>query len=250
MSNENKNDNDKKSVWAKLLEPETLKQIVAVIGAIAGVITVVGTTVVLVCEKTQLCQRPTPTPSVSPTASQVREVSPSPERTPIPPTATCVPGVDGQLSSAWDRSRLGCRTSEPAIVWAVWQPFERGYMLWRSDTRRVIVFYSDRTWTEFTDQWTEGAAIPSRGSPPPGLLTPTRGFGYIWSTYDDVFNRIGWARVEEKGFCAKIQRFEGGFIFASSTVPSCKEEERTWTTDPSFPTLLFAVYDDHKWQGQ
>ena len=250
MSNENKNDNDKKSGWAKLLEPETLKQIVAVIGAIAGVITVLGTTVVLVCDKTQLCQRPTPPPAVSPTETQA-PVPPSPTPPPVvSPTATCVPGVDGQLSSAWDRSRLGCRTSEPAIVWAVWQPFERGYMLWRSDTRRVIVFYSDRTWTEFTDQWTEGEAFPSRGSPPPGLLTPTRGFGYIWGIHDSVADGVGWALEQEKGFCAKIQRFEGGFIFASSTVPSCKEEERTWTTDPSFPTLLFAVYDDHKWQGQ
>jgi hypothetical protein len=193
MSNEKKNDDGKKSAWAKLLEPDTLKQIAAVIGAIAALITVIG--------GLQFCQPPAPEPTVSPEASHTPEVAPSPERTSIPPTATCVQGVDNQLSSEWDRGRLGCPASEPAIVWSVWQPFERGYMLWRSDTRRVIVFYGgDRTWTEFTDQWTEGAAIPSRGTPPPGLSAPIRGFGYIWGTYDSVYDGIGWALEQEKGF--------------------------------------------------
>ncbi len=266
MSNEKKNDDGKKSAWAKLLEPETLKQIAAVIGAIAGVITVVGTTVVLVCEKTSLCEpqpsasavsptaSPPAPPALSPTASHTPPpaLSPTASHTPPPtvyPTATCVLSVDSQLSSAWDR-RLGCPISEPRIVWAAWQPFERGYMLWRTDTRRVAVFYGNQTWTEFTDQWTEGAPIPSRGTPPPGLLAPIRGFGYIWGTYDSVYDGIGWALEQEKRFCARTQLFEAGFILGTSTGLSCKDDDRIMTTDSSFPPLLFAVYGDHEWQGQ
>ena len=91
MGNKNKDDSDKKSGWAKLLEPETLKQIVAVIGAIAGVITVLGTTVVLVCEKTQLCQPRTPISSVSPAVAETA-VPPGPTLTHSPsPTATNTP---------------------------------------------------------------------------------------------------------------------------------------------------------------
>lgn len=192
---------------------------------------------------------PTPTPTPVPPTH-----TPTPTPTPVPlthtPTPTCQFGVDSQLTGAWDRSRLGCPTAQANVTWAAWQPFERGYMLWRSDTRRVIAFYADGTWAEFLDQWTEGSPIPSRGNPPPGLLAPVRGFGFIWGTYDEVANRLGWALEEEKGFCANIQSFERGFVSRDSTVRSCLDEmlNEPRTTHPNFAPLFCAVYGDGTWR--
>ena len=195
----------------------------------------------------------TKTPTPSPTRTRV-PATPTPTQTAVPPTPTtaptptCAASVDSQLAGAWDRSRLGCPTAPGDTVWAAWQRFERGYMSWRSDTRRVTVFFDNRTWTEFRDQWLEGASIPSRGSPPPGLLAPTRGFGYIWGIHDSVANGIGWALEEEKGFCAKIQLLEQGLVFRSSTVAFCQDRLYNWATHPSFRPLFFAVYSDGTWE--
>lgn len=122
-------------------------------------------------------------------------------------------------------------------------------MFWRNDTRRVIVFYDDGTWTEFTDQWTEGAPIPSRGDPRPGVFAPIRGFGYIWGIYDNVANRIGWAVDQERGFCANIQPCERGFVFHSDTVRSCQDRLYNWATHRDYVSLFFAVYGDGTWQS-
>ncbi len=60
----------------------------------------------------------------------------APLRAANPPTATptrkptCGQPVDPELSAAWDQARLGCPTAGASIVWAAWQPFERGWMLW------------------------------------------------------------------------------------------------------------------------
>jgi len=166
------------------------------------------------------------------------------------PTPTCRLTVDGQLINAWDRGKLGCPTTQASVVWAAWQPFGRGYMLWRSDTQRVVAFYDDGPWTEFPDQWTEGAPIPSRGTPPPGRVAPIRGFGYIWGIYDEVASRLGWALEEEKGFCANIQSFEQGFILRDSTVRSCLDQmlNEPRMTHPNFAPLFWAVYGDETWR--
>jgi hypothetical protein len=246
MSENKKNEDGKKSLSARLLKPEFVTAISAVIVAIGGILAIVWPDVAKHIF-------PAPAPTASPNATETPVPSSpmqSPEPSPVPPTPTCVRAVDSLLSAEWDRGKLGCPTSEAVVVWAAWQPFEHGYMLWRSDTERVTVFYDDRSWAEFSDQWVEGEAYPSRGSPEPGLLAPSRGFGYIWSTNNEVFDRLGWALAEEEGFCAKIQRFENGLILGTRAMLSCQEQGHTWTTDPSFPGLLFAVYDDHGWHGE
>jgi len=207
-----------------------------------------------------IAESPAPIPAGAPTstpgASRTPTRAPTSTSTQIPsptvgqptPTPTCNLGVDRQLASGWNRSRLGCPTQQAQTIWAAWQPFERGYMFWPSDTRRVIVFFGGRTWTEFPEQWVEGSPIPSRGDAPPGLVAPIRGFGYIWGTHDSVANGIGWAVDQEKGFCANIQRFEKGIIFHSSTVRFCQDELYNWATHPDFAPLFFSAYADETWQ--
>lgn len=181
----------------------------------------------------------------TPTATCTQTPTRSPTHTPT--LTPCYWAVDPQLARAWDRGRLGCPTGQASVVWAAWQPFERGYLFWRSDTMRVIAFYDGGTWMEFADQW-DGLTIVSRGSPPPGRVAPIRGFGYLWGTYDEVANRLGWGLEEEKGFCANIQSFERGLIFHSSTIPYCQDELYNWATHAAFEALFFAVHGDGTWR--
>ncbi len=202
---------------------------------------------------------PTDTP-VTPTDTPVPPTDTPivPTNTPVPPTATPTCGLptDPALAPAWVRGKLGCPTANSAITWAAWEPFERGYMLWRSDTDNVYVFNlqdgtnpSAGTWKLYTETWPgtdpDGVGL----SPPPGLYEPVRGFGWLWRTYlGGPGSELGWAREEEKGFCANIQPFESGFIFGSSTVTYCQDQLYNWATHPSFTPLLFALYGDGTWR--
>lgn len=183
-----------------------------------------------------------------------------PTDTPVPPTDTPTPDcglpTDPTLAPIWERGRLGCPTAGSAITWAAWQSFERGYMLWRSDTDHVYILHmqdgSDLyagTWQLRTDTW-DGSNPDGVGlSPPPGLYEPVRGFGWLWRTYlGGPGSQLGWAREEEKGFCANFQPFDAGLIFGSSTVTYCQDQLYNWATHPSFIPLLFALYGDGTWR--
>jgi hypothetical protein len=153
------------------------------------------------------------------------------------PTAACTAPVDGQFANQYDSAGLGCPTGPAAIHWAAWQWFERGAMLWRSDTDQAYALFEDGEWAQIAQGW-DGQEIPLRGDPPPGLQAPIRGFGYAWATREELFNRLGWARTPEQGFCALIQPLEQGFLLQSSTVEFCRENlyntarEPTWTPQP------------------
>ena len=159
---------------------------------------------------------PSPTPTT-------RAVSPSPTPTPeptVPPT--CAVETAPQWDATYRSELLGCATAPINTVWAAWQPFERGFLLWRSDTDAAYAFYEQNagTWFQISEKW-DGSSSTDRGEPPPGLQAPIRGFGYVWTLRDDLYQNLGWATDQEKGFCAQVQPFEQGFILGSSTVESC-----------------------------
>lgn len=193
---------------------------------------------------------PTPTPTSTPTST------PTPTLTPEPPP--CAVPVDPDLAPAWDQGQLGCPTTPASITWAAWQPFERGHMLWRDDADLVYVLHfkngtkdSTGDWKLIVDKW-DGVTDPDGIglSPPPGLYEPIRGFGWVWRNFlDGPTAEIGWAREEEKGFCAKVQPFEQGLILQSNTVEFCHPDSLyNWATNPSFTPLLFALYEDGRWR--
>jgi serine/threonine protein kinase len=199
---------------------------------------------------------PTGTPTPVPTSPPPTATPVTPTLTPIPPTPACGLSTDPTLAPIWERGKLGCPTASSAITWAAWQPFERGYMLWRSDTDHVYILHlqdgSDLyagTWQLRTEKW-DGSNPDGVGlSPPPGLHEPVRGFGWLWRTYlGGPGSQLGWAREEEKGFCANFQPFDAGLIFGSSTVAYCQDQLYNWATHPSFIPLLFALYGDGTWR--
>lgn len=177
---------------------------------------------------------PSPTPTITATMT---------------PAPTCPQAVDGQLQGGYDQALLGCATGAAGVYWAAWEPFERGFMFWRSDTHRAYALFNDGAWTPVEQGWSEGQEIPSRGDPPAGLQAPIRGFGYAWAIRDDLFNRLGWALTEEKGFCALIQPFDRGFLLQSSTVEFCQDTLYNTAREPGWMPVNIMVLDGGQWRN-
>ncbi len=145
-------------------------------------------------------------------------------------------------------SALGCATNDATLAWSAWERFERGAMFWRSDNDRAYAFFNDGGWSPIDEKW-EGQEIPNRGEPPPGLRAPERGFGYAWSRRDDLFQRLGWANDQERGFCAVIQSFERGFILQSSTVEFCQDQLYNHARSPEWQPLLIVAVENVGWRN-
>jgi len=191
------------------------------------------------------------TPAAGTTTAPGATATATPLPTPIapPPTRVCAVPLDPQFAAVFDPGALGCPVAPTSVIWAAYEGFERGAMLWRSDTNLSYILYSDGTWTPSNETW-NGQEPPSRGEPPAGFYRPERGFGYIWGVRDDVFTRLGWATAPEKGFCAAVQSFEHGFALASAPVPSCTAENLyNQAADAGWRPLLLTFADDGRWRS-
>ena len=113
-----------------------------------------------------------PTPTVMPTRlpATTAATSPVPELTPGP-AAACPVAVDPQLAAGWDQAKLGCPTAKASVIWAAWQPFQRGEMFWRSDIDWIYELH-----------WGNGADA-ARGD---CLQARTRGNGMKVTRMDEV----------------------------------------------------------------
>lgn len=189
----------------------------------------------------------TPTLTVTTTATPLLTPTPTPTPT-LTPEPACTTAVQESFAGLYSRTELGCAVSDAGLVWSAWEPFERGGMLWRSDTDFSYAFFGDGQWTPINERW-DDKPIPSRGDPPAGLQAPVRGFGYVWSVSDELFNRLGWARDQEKGFCALVQSFERGFILQSNTVEFCQDTLYNHARDPDWPGLILVALNNGQWRN-
>ncbi len=182
----------------------------------------------------------TPEPGVSPTASA------TPTSTPTS-TPDCVVPVDEAFRDLNPEAVVGCALTPATVVWAAYEPFERGAMLWRSDTDAAYAFLAGGRWQRINERW-DGQTPQSRGGPPPGTVAPERGFGYVWSIRNDLFSALGWALEPEKGFCARIQEFSRGWILTGDPVPSCTAENLyNQATSGNWRPLLLVADNTNRW---
>ncbi|MBN2394255.1 MAG: serine/threonine protein kinase [Anaerolineae bacterium] len=161
---------------------------------------------------------PTEYPTTPPTSTPVPTNTPYPTATKAPtPTFTpSCPAVTGTFASIWQarQVQLGCARGGASSTWVAQEHFERGEMFWREDTDRMLVLYTNGTWTLYHDIWVDGDPTYScpdsapQSSPP----TPLRGFGKIWCTYVEVRNGLGNATDAERGFTGVIQEFDRGTL--------------------------------------
>jgi hypothetical protein len=197
-------------------------------------------------------------PTVMPTRPPTTSAAATPEPMLTPGRAVaCTVAVDPQLATGWDQTKLGCPTAKSSIIWAAWEPFQRGDMLWRSDLDWTYAVHQRNgadtafgDWSTGKDAWKwDGSNPDGRGlKPPQGLVEPVRGFGYAWNKFlGGSDSALGWATSPEQGFCANLQPFEKGIIIHSSSAGSCQDGQYNWAVNPAFAPLFFTLYADGTW---
>jgi hypothetical protein len=95
-------------------------------------------------------------------------------------------------------------------VWAAYERFERGHMVWREDTREITVLYDNGSYETYEDTWQEGDPVDISGSPPPGHFAPVRGFGHLYAGQSHLRERLGWATTTEVGYTMTVETLPGG----------------------------------------
>ncbi|MAS37988.1 MAG: hypothetical protein CL610_28595 [Anaerolineaceae bacterium] len=124
---------------------------------------------------------------------------------------------------------LGVRQSpNPTSTQAAYQPYENGFMLWRSDTGdvlalggtnsgRVLSFAqsSYANWPVTTD-----ADIPAR------YVRPVNAFGKVWGNIQQVRDMLGYATGPEQAFEMTIRNFEDGTF--SLSLPDGRTFSVSW----------------------
>ncbi len=106
---------------------------------------------------------------------------------------------------------------------SAFQAFEKGFMIWRGDTKKIYVLYSDdQSWREFDDTW-NGETLPDPGAPPAGRVAPVNGFGKIWNEIAGA-SVLGWALADEISYQGRWETYpvtDAGQVFyaPSFTLP-------------------------------
>ncbi len=139
------------------------------------------------------------------------------------------------------RTRLGCPSTEERVIQAEEQSFEGGHVLWRSDTRLLVVSFDDARWATFPDlydpaQPVEASEDEAEGAPPEGLRAPTGRLGLMWQFEPGIFERLGWATSPERSFQGVIQEFPGGEVLWTG--------EGGWVLRVSYADGTVAEYPD------
>ncbi|MBL8130445.1 MAG: hypothetical protein JNL42_01200 [Anaerolineae bacterium] len=133
-----------------------------------------------------------------------------------------------------------CPEEPPHAVFAAWQPFERGAMIWFSDTAQIYVFSEDGVFRIYSDTFVEGMP-ESTLTPPAGLIAPVRGFRRVWDAVGGE-TALGWATAPEQGFDSARQPagrvsytsyllMQGGVVFAITELPDA--EQGYWSAVPA-----------------
>ncbi|MBN1564152.1 MAG: hypothetical protein JXA10_09950 [Anaerolineae bacterium] len=135
-------------------------------------------------------------------------------------SSACGGAIASTFANAYDNSsttqdRLGCPVGSGGAISMAAQPFERGTMYWRGDTRVIYALANNGQFWQVADSWNEG--MPANDGmlvPPEGLQQPVRGFGLAWRNAPAIRDNIGWATASEYAYQGFWQDFERGAMFA------------------------------------
>lgn len=104
-------------------------------------------------------------------------------------------------------------SGEAQTVYAAYQHYDNGFMIWRSDTGNVYIGMEDGR-VERYGFYADYAGPPTDLGVPTNRYVPVNAFGKIWWTGDRVRARLGWATTAEVGYdmtietlAARIQAF-------------------------------------------
>lgn len=132
---------------------------------------------------------------------------------------------------------------------ATFQWFERGFMVWRSDTGDIWVYEEIREAVKSRNRLTVhgvnqyGGLAAATNRPPTGLLQPIMGFGKVWANLNSYKDSLGWAVQSESAYTLQIRLLDGGII--SFTLPDGSRIERHsdgfWSNVPGRNTVVPAL---------
>lgn len=105
------------------------------------------------------------------------------------------------------------------IVFAAFQQFQRGFMLWQSDNGKVWVLYtSGAAQTYPASAYSPLPDNPFPGLPPAGYIKPINAFGKVWGNFNSVRDGLGWAVLNEQGYNMRIN--EGNPALTEIVLPN------------------------------
>lgn len=123
---------------------------------------------------------------------------------PAPPPMTRVPCATARLGAyTGDMARLPCLDA-PRVRLVVWQPFERGILIWFADTETIYALLPDGEGAQYADTYVEGLSAPPI-TPPDGFYAPERGFRLVWDALGGAESPLRWALARETGYDALTQ---------------------------------------------
>lgn len=118
-----------------------------------------------------------------------------------------------------------------AGVAAVYQDFERGFMIYLSDRKAIWVFVRSvvstgvatapnagfGAWLAFADTFNEGDPETDPAIiAPSGFLQPKRGFGKVWREHPEVRDALGWGLNYERAYTTVVTDYSIGLFDASA----------------------------------
>ena len=130
--------------------------------------------------------------------------------------ANHIPGAPPADKSQYAQLALiiGVDSSQSGVLTprATYQPFERGFMVWREDTSAILVFWGGAG----GGQWTTVPAThysPLPDNPifdiPPHYVRPIMGFGRVWGNNQYIRDLVGFATGHEVGYVTRIELQNG-----------------------------------------
>jgi subtilisin family serine protease len=135
----------------------------------------------------------------------------------------------------------GCPDAPAATVWSAYQPFERGFMLWRMEPDEVWVLLNDGSFFYFTA--TMIAQLPDNPLTelaPSGFTAPVSGFGRAWGNTALVHSSLGWALGNEHGYDAQMQH--------SKTIIDGSVTQMIYFALPDGSVIEIALNDKEGWR--
>lgn len=118
-------------------------------------------------------------------------------------------------------------------VYATAQRFERGLMIWRSDTSHIwVLANSGRVYNYPASSYSRLPDNPIRGNFP----SPINGFGRVWGNVKQVRNAIGLPTLGELGFDMRIVLSEGVYYLQQLDGSIYQVNPNgTWNRAPGIP---------------
>jgi LysM repeat protein len=94
------------------------------------------------------------------------------------------------------------------------QRYERGWMVWRANTREIFIMQDNGALAIYTDTYTTGEAL-NIPTPPSGLIQPANGFGKVWQNNPSIQEALGWATGGETAFTSVFETVRSATVFGS-----------------------------------